>query len=79
MFLTVETATADDAARLARALAAAQSIVVRGSLLEVRVGNEEPDRLVTQLIGEVETFLAEETLDPVTMEIDGNTLVVRAR
>jgi hypothetical protein len=77
--VTVVAADSDEATLLSRALAASQSITVNGSRIELIIANAESDRMVTGLLGEIEGILSDEGLDQVSLEMNGNTHIIRPR
>jgi hypothetical protein len=77
--IIVEAARPGEAFGLWRALAASQSKALSGSRIEIDIGGAEADRMIAQLLGQVEDFLTEQALDPVTLELNGDIHVVRPR
>jgi hypothetical protein len=77
--VTVVAADSDEATLLSQALAASQSITVNGSRIELIIANAEADRMVTGLLGEIEGILSDEGLDQVSLEMNGNTHIIRPR
>jgi hypothetical protein len=60
-------------------LAASQSTSLSGSRVEIDIAGAEADRMISELLGQVEDFLTEEALDPVTVELNGNIHIIRPR
>jgi hypothetical protein len=77
--IIVEAARPGEAFGLWRALAASQSKALSGSRIEIDIAGAEAEQMITQLLGQVEDFLTEQALDPVTLELNGNIHVVRPR
>jgi hypothetical protein len=77
--IIVEAARQGDAFGLWRALAASRSTTLSGTRIEIDIVGVEADRMMTQLLGEVEDFLTEQALDPVTLELNGNIHIIRPR
>jgi hypothetical protein len=77
--LFVEAARPGEAFGLWRALAASQSTSLSGSRVEIDIAGAEADRMISELLGQVEDFLTEEALDPVTVELNGNIHIIRPR
>ena len=77
--IIVEGARPGEAFGLWRALAATQSAALGGSRLEIEVAGEGADRVIAKLLGQIEDFLTERSLDAVTLELNGNTHIVRPR
>ena len=77
--VTVVAADSDEATLLSRVLAASRPITVNGSRIELVIANAESERNVTGLIGEIEGILSDEGLDQVSLEMNGNTHIIRPR
>ena len=77
--IIVEAARPGEAFGLWRALAASQSQALSGSKIEIDIAGPEAEPMITELLGQVEDFLTEQALDPVTFDLNGNTHVVRPR
>jgi hypothetical protein len=77
--IIVEAARPGEAFGLWRALAASQSKTLSGSRIEIDIGGVEADTRIGELLGQVEDFLTERALDPVTLELNGNIHIVRPR
>jgi hypothetical protein len=77
--IIVEAARPGEAFGLWRALAASQSKTLSGSRIEIDISGVEASRRITELLGQVEDFLTERALDPVTLELNGNIHIVRPR
>ena len=77
--IIVEAARPGEAFGLWRALAASQSKTLSGSRIEIDINGVEADRRITELLGQVEDFLTERSLDPVTVDLNGNVHTIRPR
>ena len=77
--IIVEAARPGEAFGLWRALAASQSTTLSGTRIEIEIAGVEADRMIIQLLGQVEDFLTEQALDPVTLDLNGNIHLVRPR